>query len=143
VFCEVAIYGKPFLTAARDAFKIVKERGLDMVLNDIIISTVWSIGAFLGAFVAAVGCQYYLMMTMGGENGANVKGHVLEVWVVTGLVFFLGVQVIFTTGAVIQSGVSTIFIALAEDPETLARTKPEFFARIQEAFPDIAQGAGH
>ncbi|KAK3807410.1 MAG: plasma-membrane choline transporter-domain-containing protein [Linnemannia elongata] len=143
VYCEVAIYGKPFLPAAKDAYKIVKDRGLEMVLSDIIISTVWHIGAYFGALVAAVGCQYYLMMTMGGEGGSNVKGLVLEVWIVTGLTFFLGMQIIFTAGAVIQSGVATIFIALAEDPNALAETKPEFFAKIQAAYPDIAQSAHH
>ncbi|KAF8982532.1 putative choline transporter, neither null mutation nor overexpression affects choline transport [Haplosporangium bisporale] len=143
VYCEVAIYGKPFVPAAKDVFKIVKDRGLDAVLNDIIISTVWGIGAFFGAFVAAVSCQYYLMMTMGGEGGDNVKDHVLEVWIVTGLTFFLGMQVISTAGAVIHSGVATIFVALAEDPDALAKTKPEFFARIQAAYPDIVQGVHH
>ncbi|KAF9371292.1 putative choline transporter, neither null mutation nor overexpression affects choline transport [Podila verticillata] len=143
VYCEVAIYGKPFITAAKDVFKIVKDRGLDQVLNDIIISTVWGIGAFFGAFVAAIGCQYYLMMTMGGEDGDNVKHHKLEVWIITGLTFFLGMQVIFTAGAVIQSGVATIFVALAEDPDALAKTKPKFFATIQAAYPDIVQGVHH
>ncbi|KAH7049612.1 plasma-membrane choline transporter-domain-containing protein [Linnemannia elongata] len=140
VYCEVAIYGKPFVPAAKDGFKVAKERGLDLVLKDIIISTVWSIGAFFGAFVAAVGCQYYLMMTMGGEGADNVKHHALEIWIVTGLTFFLGMQIIFTAGAVIQSGVATIFVALAEDPDALAETKPELFAKIQAAFPDIVQG---
>ncbi|KAG0069847.1 putative choline transporter, neither null mutation nor overexpression affects choline transport [Linnemannia elongata] len=140
VYCEVAIYGKPFVPAAKDGFKVAKDRGLDLVLKDIIISTVWSIGAFFGAFVAAVGCQYYLMMTMGGEGADNVKTHALEVWIVTGLTFFLGMQIIFTAGAVIQSGVATIFVALAEDPDALAETKPELFAKIQAAFPDIVQG---
>ncbi|KAG0048800.1 putative choline transporter, neither null mutation nor overexpression affects choline transport [Gryganskiella cystojenkinii] len=139
VYCEVAIYGKPFVPAAKDGFKLVKDRGLDLVLNDIIISTVWGIGAFFGALVAAVGCQYYLMMTMGGESSDNVKHYVLEVWIVTGLTFFLGMQVIFTAGAVIQSGVATIFVALAEDPDAMAKTKPDFFARIQAAYPDIVQ----
>lgn len=130
------------MTAARDAYKIIKERGLDMVLNDIIISTVWGISAFFGALVAAVGGQTYLSMALGGDSSNRMKGHGLEVWVVTGLIFMLGMQVIFTTGAVVQSGVSTIFIALAEDPEILARTRPEFFAKMQEAYPDMVEGVG-
>lgn len=83
------------------------------------------------------------MMTMGGEDGDNVKHHGLEVWIVTVLTFFLGMQIIFTAGAVIQSGVATIFVALAEDLDALAKTKPEFFARIQAAYPDIVQGVHH
>ncbi|KAF9118115.1 putative choline transporter, neither null mutation nor overexpression affects choline transport [Mortierella sp. 14UC] len=137
VFCEVAIYGKPFLPAANDAFKIVKDRGLDAVLNEIIISTVWSIGAFFGAYVSAISTQEYLMMVMGGRGTPDVKHHTLQIWIVTGLVFVLSMQVMFTAGTVIHSGVATIFIALAEDPDALAEAKPKFFAKIQAAYPDM------
>ncbi|KAF9280725.1 putative choline transporter, neither null mutation nor overexpression affects choline transport [Mortierella alpina] len=137
VFCEVAIYGKPFLPAANDAFKIVKDRGLDAVLNEIIISTVWSIGAFFGAYVSAISTQEYLMMVMGGRGTPDVKHHTLQIWIVTGLVFVLSMQVMFTAGAVVHSGVATIFIALAENPDALAEAKPKFFAKIQAAYPDM------
>ncbi|KAF9165906.1 putative choline transporter, neither null mutation nor overexpression affects choline transport [Actinomortierella ambigua] len=139
VYSEVAIYGKPFIPAARDTFVILKDRGLDVLLNEIIISTVWGIGAFFGSLVAAVGCQYYLMMTMGGEGSIDVREHRLEIWIVTGLIFFLGMQIVFSAGAVIHSGIATILIALAEDPDALARTKPEFFARIEAVYPDIVR----
>ncbi|KAG0070276.1 putative choline transporter, neither null mutation nor overexpression affects choline transport [Podila epicladia] len=117
VYYEVTIYGKPFFPAAKDVFKIVKDHGLDQVLNDIIISTLWSISAFLALL--------------------------LEVWIVTGLIFFLGMQVIFTAGAVIHSGVAAIFVALAEDLDALAKTKPKVFARIQALYPDIVQDVHH
>ncbi|KAF9977327.1 putative choline transporter, neither null mutation nor overexpression affects choline transport [Actinomortierella ambigua] len=139
VYSEVAIYGKPFIPAAKDVYRILKNRGLDILLNNIIISTVWGIGTFFGAFVAAIGSQYYLIMTMGGEGSPNLKGHGLEIWVVTFIILFLGIHVISTAGAIIKSGVATIFVALAEDPDTLARTKPEFFAKIKEVYPQIVE----
>ncbi|KAG0043712.1 putative choline transporter, neither null mutation nor overexpression affects choline transport [Gryganskiella cystojenkinii] len=147
VYCEVAIYGKPFVQAANDAFTIVKDRGLDIVLNDIIISTVWTIGAVFGALAGAVASQYYLLLTLGWSGTANThstspeyKLHKWDVWVVTILIFSLGMQIMFTAGAVVHSGVATIFITLAEDPKALARTKPEFFAKMQAAYPDITEG---
>ncbi|KAF9307795.1 putative choline transporter, neither null mutation nor overexpression affects choline transport [Podila horticola] len=139
VYCEVAIYGKPFLPAGRDAFAVVKDRGLEVVLNEIIISTVWSVGAFFGAYTSAILSQEYLMMVMGGRHTPDVKHHTLQIWIVTGLVFVLSMQVMFTAGAVVHSGVATIFITLAEDPDAMAEAKPKFFAKIKAAYPKMMQ----
>ncbi|CAJ0751848.1 2482_t:CDS:1, partial [Entrophospora sp. SA101] len=35
----------------------------------------------------------------------------------------------------INSGVSTIFVALAEDPDALRQTKPRLYQRIVETWP--------
>ncbi|KAG0325398.1 putative choline transporter, neither null mutation nor overexpression affects choline transport [Podila humilis] len=107
VYCEVAIYGTPFLDSAKDAYKIVKDRGMDEVHNRVIISTVWSIGAFFGALITGALCQI--------------------------------MQIMFTAGAVVHSGVATFFIAIAEDPDQLARSKPKMYAKIQVAYPDMLE----
>jgi hypothetical protein len=36
--------------------------------------------------------------------------------------------------------VATTFVALAEDPAALDRTKAELFARIQATYPKLVQG---
>lgn len=40
----------------------------------------------------------------------------------------------------IDSGVTTTFVALAEDPNALRRTKPELFERIRREWPRVVQG---
>ncbi|CAG8776516.1 3324_t:CDS:1, partial [Gigaspora rosea] len=40
----------------------------------------------------------------------------------------------------ISSGVSTTFVALAEDPDALRRTKPALFERIRQQWPRVVQG---
>jgi Na+/melibiose symporter-like transporter len=43
-FTQVAIYGKDFCTAAKDTWKLVKERGIDAIINDNLIGNVLASG---------------------------------------------------------------------------------------------------
>jgi hypothetical protein len=43
-FTQVAIYGKDFCTAAKDTWNLVKQRGMDAVINDNLIGNVLSSG---------------------------------------------------------------------------------------------------
>ena len=43
--------------------------------------------------------------------------------------------------AVIHSGVTATFVCLAEDPATVARNQPGFFAKVQETYPGVNWGA--
>lgn len=38
-FAQVAIYGKPFCSAAKDTWSLIKSRGVDMLINDSIIKS--------------------------------------------------------------------------------------------------------
>lgn len=42
---------------------------------------------------------------------------------------------------VINSGVATIFVCLAEDPYALQRTQPELFQKIAEVYPQVMNPA--
>lgn len=138
-FCEVAIYGKPFIPAAKDTWRIIKDRGVEMIINDNLIGTVWSMGAFLGSVLTGAACYAYLRFADAQYFAANTE----FVWVLVVLAFLLSLQMIFTVGTVIDSGVATTFVALAEDPAALARTKPELFRKIQETYPEVVQGVGY
>ncbi|RUS26141.1 hypothetical protein BC938DRAFT_471185 [Jimgerdemannia flammicorona] len=54
--------------------------------------------------------------------------------------FLLGIMMATIVANVIDSGVATTFVALAEDPEALRRTKPELYQRIVQTWPQIAVG---
>lgn len=42
---------------------------------------------------------------------------------------------------VINSGVATIFVCLAEDPYALQRTQPELFQKVVEVYPQVTNPA--
>jgi hypothetical protein len=114
---------------------------------------------FIGAICALVGFGYIKLVTKAEEDGT------LTIILVV-ICFFLGLMMtviiniffkkfifsiswiglltsiyfyIVVTDA-IDSGVSTTFVALAEDPDALRRTKPELFERIRRVWPQVVQG---
>ena len=64
-------------------------------------------------------------------------------YIIITMAFVMGFQMLFTVGTVIDSGVATTFVALAEDPAALARTKPELFERIRATWPAVVQGVNY
>jgi hypothetical protein len=49
----------------------------------------------------------------------------------------MGFVMFSIVSSVIESGVQTTFVCLAEDPSALARTKPALYQKIQETYPRI------
>ncbi len=52
-FTQVAIYGKDYCTAAKDTWNLLKQRGLDVIINEILIDRVIACGSI---FVAVLCC---------------------------------------------------------------------------------------
>ncbi|KAF9291320.1 putative choline transporter, neither null mutation nor overexpression affects choline transport [Mortierella alpina] len=133
-FCQVAIYGKAYIPAARDTWTILKDRGIVQIINDNLIGNVWAMGAIMGGVLSGLAGYLYLRFA---NPAFNANGQFTYVIVV--MAFVLGMQMIFTVGTVIDSGVATTFVCLAEDPAALARTKPELFERIRATWPAVVQ----
>ena len=55
----MAIYGKSFCKAAKDTWKLIKDRGVEAVINDNLIGNVLTMGAILiGVLCGAFGYAY-------------------------------------------------------------------------------------
>jgi hypothetical protein len=129
-FTQVAIYGKNYCTAAKDTWELAKSRGLDAVINDNLIGNVLVLGSiFVGLITAVIGLLYVYMSDLPKT----------DVWYVSiGVVaFFVGMAEFSVFATVVDSGVCTTFVCLAEDPVCLARTKPELYQRVQETYPEV------
>ncbi|KAG9323267.1 hypothetical protein KVV02_000161 [Mortierella alpina] len=134
-FAQVAIYGKGYIQAAKDTWTIIKDRGVEQIINDNLIGNVWSMAAILSGVLSGLASYLYLILA---KPDFNQAGDLTVVMVIMG--FVMGLQICFTVGTVIDSGVVTTFVCLAEDPAALARTKPELFERIRETWPEVVQG---
>ncbi|KAG0264711.1 putative choline transporter, neither null mutation nor overexpression affects choline transport [Linnemannia exigua] len=134
-FAQVAIYGKGYMQAARDTWTIIQDRGIEQIINDNLIGNVWGMASLFSGFLSGLGTYLYLIVS---KPEFNAQGQLTIVLVIVG--FVMGLQICFTVGTVIDSGVVTTFVCLAEDPAALARTKPELFAQIQATWPEVVQG---
>ena len=51
--------------------------------------------------------------------------------------FIIAITEFLVIAEVINSGVATTFVCLAEDPQTLMRLNPELYGKIREVYPQV------
>ncbi|KAG0267595.1 putative choline transporter, neither null mutation nor overexpression affects choline transport [Mortierella polycephala] len=136
-FTQVAMYGKPFTKAARDTWEMIKDRGVDAIINDSLVGNVLGMGTLLVAVLS--GLYGYLFIKIVQPSFYDEKDETLVIIVIVVLEMILGAVMMSVPNNVLDSGVATTFVALAEDPQTLYRTKPELYHAIAETYPNITR----
>ncbi|KAF2662354.1 DUF580-domain-containing protein [Lophiostoma macrostomum CBS 122681] len=133
-FSHIALYGKSYVEAAKDTWKMIKDRGIDALVNECLIGPVLSMGATFIAYACALLAYLYLIFT---DPAYNSDGAYTPV--VVAFAFLVGLQVcqIFTTP--LGSGVDTIFVAMAWDPEVLMREHPDLYHQMVQVYPHVQQ----
>ncbi|CAO3595704.1 unnamed protein product [Absidia cylindrospora] len=133
-FSGVAIYGKSYIQSAKRTWTLIKDRGIEAIINDNLINNV----LFLGGLLVGVLCSLlgYLYLTI-SRPAFNQTGNMTPVVVM--MCFIVGISMFSTISMVISSGVSTTFVCLAEDPQALQRTQPDLFERIRQTWPRVVQ----
>ena len=43
---NIALYGNSFVTASKETWQLVKQKGIDALINDSLINTVWTFGSY-------------------------------------------------------------------------------------------------
>ncbi|PJF17465.1 Choline transporter-like domain-containing protein [Paramicrosporidium saccamoebae] len=128
-YTQIAIYGKPYIQAAKDTWNLVKSRGVDAIVNDDLIGTCLGISSF--TIGIASGLVVYIISTL---IYAKPWDESLVIAVVFGLLSIIIPAVAFE---VIGAGATTTFVCLAEDPEALQRSKPHLYNAIMEKYSMI------
>ena len=130
-FTQVAIYGKDYCTAGKDTWQLLKSRGVDAVINDSLIGFVLGFGGLLVASLTGIVSYIYLyhISTQSIEEPLKIFAIVIS--------FLIGYIEFAIVAEVIESASACTFVCLAEDPSTLARTKPELFNKIAQVYPEV------
>ncbi|KAG0353897.1 plasma-membrane choline transporter-domain-containing protein [Gamsiella multidivaricata] len=136
-FTQVAMYGKPFVKAAHDTWELVKDRGVDALVNDNLVGNVLGMGTLSVAL--ASGLYGYLFIKLVQPGFYDKDDETLVVFIVVIVEMILGAVMMSVPNNVIDSGVTTTFVALAEDPQTLYRTKPDLYHAIAEHYPQVTR----
>jgi len=123
-FTQVAIYGKSYCQAAKDTWRLLKSHGVDAIVNDNLISGVLLMGSVLGGIVCAV---------VGGV--VTIFVYPTGNWIALAVVcFMIGLSLVMLTMEVVESGVATIFVCFAMDPQALHRNNPELYQVFVETY---------
>lgn len=133
-YIEIALYGKAYLPAAKDTWRLFKDRGITALINDCLVNNIWAFGSLaVGALCSLISFGY-----LKGTNPTFIQNSSGLVAVIVGYSFAIGYFICYSLGyGALSSGVSTTFVALAEDPEVLAERDPELFELIRRAYPQV------
>ncbi|KAJ1730668.1 putative choline transporter, neither null mutation nor overexpression affects choline transport [Coemansia sp. Benny D160-2] len=134
-YVEVALYGKPFVQAAKDTWTIIEDRGVSMIINDCLIGNVLQMGSFLCAAVVALVAWLYITITKPEYNAAGSYTAPIII-----AAFVIAMSMFMVLLKCIDSGTATTFVCLAEDPEAMAFNNPELFDQVQQTYPQVVRG---
>ncbi|KAI8322667.1 DUF580-domain-containing protein [Martensiomyces pterosporus] len=134
-YVEVAVYGKPFIQAAKDTWELIKDRGVEALINDCLIGNVLQLGSFLCGAIVAIVAWLYITITKPEYNttGSYTAPIIIAAFVIAMSMFMVLMKCI-------DSGAATTFVCLAEDPLAMSRNNPRLFAMVQETYPNVVRG---
>lgn len=133
-YCYVALYGKSYLKSAKDTFDLLRFKGMDALINDCFIGTSLNLYALFVGYLTALLAYLYLRLT---APAYNLDGSYYAPVIAFG--FLISGQITRISLVVIDSGVSTFFVALAKDPEIFQMTNRDRFDEIFRNYPQVLQ----
>lgn len=116
-YSYLAMYGKPYLQSARDTFEILKYKGIDILINDSLISTAISLYSILAILVSAG----VLALVFNANELLKEMGP--EMLVIGGVGSLITCWFIVSSAInVLDVGCVTFMVGLAVDPDAFTRT---------------------
>ncbi|KAK5726482.1 pH nine-sensitive protein 1 [Elasticomyces elasticus] len=133
-FSYMALYGKSYFESAKATWKLIKDRGIDALVNECLIGPVLTMGATFVAYACALLAYLYLVFT---DPAYNQNGEFTPV--VVAYAFLIGLQITNCFTVPLSSGIDTIFVAAAWDPEVLMKEHPDLYQRMIQVYPHVQQ----
>ncbi|TVY16958.1 Protein pns1 [Lachnellula arida] len=133
-FSYIALYGKAYFPAAKTTWTMMKDRGIDALVNECLINPVLTMGAVFVAYVCSFLAYLYLEFTKPAYNDGNAFTAV-----VMAFAFLVGLQICNIFMVPIKSGVATFFVAMAFDPQVLIIQYPDLWQRMVAVYPHVSQ----
>ncbi|KAL9088174.1 MAG: hypothetical protein Q9165_006301 [Trypethelium subeluteriae] len=133
-FSYIALYGKAYIPAAKDTWRMIRDRGIDALVNECLIGPVFGMGSFFVAFFCGLLSFLYVTFTDPAYN----KNHEFTP-VIVAFAFLIGLQMCNTMTTPLSSGIDTIFVAMAWDPEAMRTQHPDLWDQIVAKYPRVQQ----
>jgi len=134
-YIEIALYGKTYLGASKDTWRLFKDRGIDLLVNDSLVGMTLTFAAYVVGLLCSLFGYLYLHITNPSYNSSGQYTAPVILFA-----FFIGLMCSLTLSSAIEAGVSTIFVGLAEDPSVLSIRSPALYSMIAETYPMVVNG---
>ena len=114
-------------------FSLIKDRGIDALINLCLLGPVFTMGSvFVGFVCALLGFVYSEIIEKGYSSGNNLT------FAIIAFSFLIGSQICSIMVTPLSTGVDTIFVAAAWDPDVLQRDHPDLYAQMLAVYPPLA-----
>lgn len=114
-----------------------KDRGFDALINDSLIDPVLTAASIVIGYCCALLAFIYLEITRPSYNADRAYTPVVMVF---GML--VGMQVCNVLMTPLKSGVATLFVAFAFDPQVLRDDFPELYEEVRRTYPQVQVGVG-
>ncbi|CAK1363162.1 Protein PNS1 [Cercospora beticola] len=133
-FSYMALYGKAYFASAKDTWRLIKDRGIDALINECLVGPVLSMGCLFVAVCCALIAYVYLDVTDPAYNSGGAFTAVIVLYA-----FLIGLQVASCFVVPLNSGIDTIFVAAAWDPQVLMQQHGDLYQRMIAVYPHVQQ----
>jgi len=122
-YVQCAVRGVSFIDAARITYAMMTCSNVEYILQDLLVNSVVSLGAFLCGLVGG-GAGAAAGFAFGPDNGTTaIAGAIIG--------FLAGLMCGGSAASIISSGTKTILACWAEDPEPLRQSHPEIHQEFE------------
>ena len=113
---------------------MIRDRGIDALVNECLIGPVFGMGAFFVAFLCSLLSFLYITFTHPAYNHNNEFTPV-----VVAFAFVVGLQMCNTMTTPLSSGIDTIFVGMAWDPEVMRTQHQDLWDQMVQRYPKVQQ----
>jgi hypothetical protein len=113
---------------------MMRDRGIDALVNDCPIGPVITMGSVFVSYVCALLAYLYLQFT---KPSYNADGNFTAV--IMAFAFVIGLQICQIFMTPVSSGIETIFVAMGWDPQVMIRDHPDLYYRMIQVYPRVQQ----
>ena len=103
-------------------------------MNECLIGPVLTMGGTFVAYACALLAYLYIHFTAPAYNSDGGFTSVVVAYA-----FLIGLQIANCFTTPLSSGIDTLFVAMAWDPEVLIREHPELYQRMIAVYPHVQQ----
>ena len=137
-YAFIACYGKNYIRSAKETYHMLREKGIDALINDNLIGIALGFYSLFVAYMSALFAYLYLRFTTPSYNSNGSYTAPLVAFS-----FVIALQLSNIVNETIKSGDATFFICLGNDPEVFMKSYPDRFDRIVKNYPDVLHKLSH
>lgn len=126
-YTELSIYGRSFISSAKDCWALIKRSGVELIVNDVLAGVVLTLGMLI---VTVSGVLYGKLLVLFILSALITNQSMTEMYIIISALVFLLSYSMFAE--MIRSGINTSIVCFCEEPQGLQNSNPLLYEKYTE-----------